>query len=373
MQIDRTISAFLQAIEGQPGYARNLAGLAELAFGRKEKLQAFELARKALRAACGDAASGDPEAAIRARAILGSLLPLYHLRMMNDSRRNKAWDQALRRAIHPGMRVLEIGSGGGMLALMAARAGAEKVTGCEKNPVAAAIAREICESNGYGNAIDVIPKRSQDLIPGVDLDRPADLLFCDIFADTLLAFDPLPALADARNRLLAPGAPVVPAAGAILLALASWRDCATACRAGYAAGFDIGAFATLARPSVGLDIGNPDVTLRSRDAEAFRFDFALPSHPETGRAELTLEAHRDGVVDGVMQWIRLELDSETVLEARPEPGAVFFSSPHFWPLPESLEMRRGDVLGIVAEYVRTQLSIRQSGFRQNRHVTEARL
>lgn len=349
------ISAFLLGIESQPGNARNLVGLAEVVLGKKEKFRAFELARKAL-----NEGSGDPAVETRARALLGSLLPGYHVPMMNDTRRNRAWDRVLRRAVRPGMRVLEIGTGAGMLALMAARAGAEKVTTCEHNPIAATIAREICDRNGYGDSIDVISKRSQDLIPGVDLERPADLLFCDIFADTLLAFDPLPALADARLRLLATGAPVVPAAGVIRLALASWKGCAITCRARCAADFDISAFADLVRPSVAIAIGNPDVSLCSPEADAFRFDFRSPSHPEAGRIELTLEADHDGIVDGIIQWIRLELDSETILEARPEPGATFFSSPQFWPLPEAVEMRRGDVLGVVAEYVRDRLSIRRS-------------
>jgi type III protein arginine methyltransferase len=208
MQIDQMISAFLLGIEGQPGYARNLVGLAEVVLDKKEELRAFELARKALHEA-----SGDPEVEIRARALLGALLPGYHIRMMNDTRRNDAWDRALGRAIRPGMHVLEIGTGAGMLALMAARGGAEKVTTCESNPVAAAMAREICERNGYGSAINVVPKGSHDVILGTDLGRPADLLFCDIFTDNMLGFDPLPALADARNRLLTTGAPVVPAFG----------------------------------------------------------------------------------------------------------------------------------------------------------------
>jgi type III protein arginine methyltransferase len=355
LQNDQMISGFLAGIEGKPHYARNLIGLAEVALGRRERFQAFELARKALHEA-----SGDSGVELRARSLLGSLLPAYHTRMMNDVRRNDAWNRALRRAIHPGMRVLEIGSGAGMLALMAARAGAEKVTTCEKDRVAATIAREICESNGYGSIVDVVSKKSQDLIPGVDLNQPADLLFCDIFADTLLAFDPLPALADARNRLLAPGAPVVPAAGVIKIALARWKSCATECRTNHSAGFDISAFANLVRPSAIVAIGDSNVSLCSPDAEAFRFDFGAPSHPEADRAELTLQADCDGTVDGVIQWIRLELDSETALEARPEPGATFFSSPQFWSLPESIEMRRGESVGIVAEYYRERLSIRPS-------------
>jgi type II protein arginine methyltransferase len=358
MHIDQMISGFLAAIEGRPHYARNLVGLAEVALGKKGRFQAFELARRALQEA-----SGDSDVEIRARALLGSLLPGYHPRMMNDARRNHAWDRALRRAIRPGMRVLEIGSGAGMLALMAARAGADKVTTCEKDLIAATIAREICERNGYGSRVEVVSKKSQDLIPGVDLEQPADLLFCDIFADTLLAFDPLPALADARNRLLSPGAPVVPAAGVIKLALARWKTCAIVCRTNYSAGFDISAFANMVRPSVAVEIGDTNISLCSPEADAFRFVFGLSSYPEAGRADLSLQADRDGIVDGVVQWIRLELDSETALEARPEPGATFFSSPQFWPLPESVEMRSGESIGIVAEYLRERLVIRRSGNR----------
>ncbi|HEY4087071.1 MAG TPA: 50S ribosomal protein L11 methyltransferase [Bryobacteraceae bacterium] len=279
---------------------------------------------------------------------------------MNDSRRNHAWDQALRRAIRPGMHVLEIGSGGGMLALMAARAGAERVITCEKDPVAAQIAREICDCNGYGDRVQVIHKASQDLIPGVDIERPADLLFCDIFADTLLAFDPLPALADARNRLLAPNAPVIPRSGAIRIALANWAPCATICRTNSAAGFDITGFVNLLRSSVSVAIGDPSMSLCSPEVEAFRFDFRLASHPRTARTELSLQANRDGFVDGVVQWIRLELDSETSLEARPERGATFFSAPRFWAFPESVHVRSGEAVEIASEYIGAHLSIRRS-------------
>ena len=48
-----------------------------------------------------------------------------------------------------------------------------------------------------GESIEVIGKRSDALAVGVDLERPADLLFCDIFGDSFFDFDPLPALADA--------------------------------------------------------------------------------------------------------------------------------------------------------------------------------
>src|SRR4051812_42543646 len=91
LQMDQMIAGFLTGIEGKPGYAVNLVGLAEVVLGKKDKLQAFELARRAL-----EATGSDTAVAARARAILGSLLPGYHVPMMNDARRNAAWDTALR-------------------------------------------------------------------------------------------------------------------------------------------------------------------------------------------------------------------------------------------------------------------------------------
>src|SRR3954463_1393611 len=155
--IERMIATFEAALRGRDDYGWALLGVAETVAAKKQPVRAAELARRAIAAA-----PDDPAVRMRARRLLGSLVPGYHVPMMNDARRNAAWDTALRRAIRPGMRVLEIGTGGGMLALMAARAGAERVTTCEKEPIAAAIAREICADNGYGDVVDVIAKGSRD-------------------------------------------------------------------------------------------------------------------------------------------------------------------------------------------------------------------
>jgi type II protein arginine methyltransferase len=274
--------------------------------------------------------------AARSHRLLASLLPGYHIPMMNDARRNVAWDAALRAAIRPGMHVLEIGTGAGMLALMAARAGAARVVTCERNPVAAALARDLVVRNGYADRIEVIVKPSRDLEIGTDLDRPADLLFCDIFGDKLLDFDPLPALADARRRLLAPGAPVVPARGKLRVAMANWGNYARAAHIGSAAGFDLTPLVNFAVRALAVDVGNPAIRLLSRPQDVLAFDFAASSHPSTGRGAVRSEGIIAGQANGIARWIRLELDDGIALEACPEPDAVFFSRLNFCPLIEPI-------------------------------------
>lgn len=324
--------------------AGHFLALATILLQKKDKVRALRMARQALAAS-----GGDPETALVARHLLSSLIPRYHFPMMNDARRNVAWDLAIRKAVAAGhRRILDIGTGAGMLALMAARAGAEKVVTCELDPVLAELARELMERNRYSSVVEVVAARSQDLRLGEHLQEPADLLICDIFADDLIGFDPLPALADAR-RLLLPGAPVIPASGAIQVALCHWGGYKRH-RAAMAAGFDISPLADLTPATIRLRVGFPDVRLRSESVEAFRFGFDAAEYPAEGTTMMALEATESGEVNGMVQWIKLQLDDEVALEARPEPGATFFSSPNFYPLPEPVLMKCGDTLRATASH-----------------------
>ena len=351
-EIEAMIASFEGVMVARPDYPIRMIGLAEVVARKKQPFRAFELCRKALAAGIGDA-----EVAFRARRLLSSLVPGYHVPMMNDTRRNVAWDSALRRAIHPYTCALEIGTGGGMLALMAARAGAKKIITCERDPILASVAREIVERNGFADRIKIISKPSAQLLPGEDVEVPADLLFCDIFADDLFDFEPLTALADARRRLTKPDAVIMPAAGAIRLALANWESYAAAWHIDHAMGFDLTPFADFVPPSIRVLIGDVHLKLRSEEAEAFRFDFASLTQPAEGRLELALVAAENAEVNGIAHWIRLELDADTVLQARPEHEAVSFSSPYFWPWPEPVYMRRGETLRVAVAHDGKRLMI----------------
>ncbi len=328
------LAALEAAIPPGPEYSAHLMALAEIAVGKKRPLRAAQIALRGMKEGC-------PATLARGHRLLASLLPGYHIAMMNDARRNETWDAALRAAIRPGMHVLEIGTGAGMLALMAARAGAARVVTCEKDPVAATLARELIARNGYADRIDVIVKPSRELELGVDLERPADLLFCDIFGDKLLDFDPLPALADARRRLLAADAPVVPARGMLRVALAHWEKYRRAAHIDSAAGFDLAPLADFALRAMAVEVGDRAIRLLSRPRDVLAFDFSAPSHPMSGRGAVLSEGQVAGEINGIARWIRLELDDENALEACPEPDAVFFSRLHFCPLPRPIRIERG--------------------------------
>lgn len=73
-----------------------------------------------------------------------------------DKIRCTAFEQAIRRTVQPYHHVVDVGTGSGILALFAARAGARKVTAIEYDSYVAHVARENIRANGYENVIEVI-------------------------------------------------------------------------------------------------------------------------------------------------------------------------------------------------------------------------
>eukprot|EP00904_Undaria_pinnatifida_P007075 jgi/Undpi1/3498/HiC_scaffold_16.g06870.m1 len=146
----------------------------------------------------------------------------WHFRMLNHSARNLAYARAIERVVaaaasdggksKAGVTVLDIGTGTGILAVMAARAGASKVYACEVNSVLCDIAREVVNRNGVADRVHIIHKSSGVLQPGVDLpEGGVDVIVTELVDSGLLGERIIPVLADARARgLLAEGGRVIP-------------------------------------------------------------------------------------------------------------------------------------------------------------------
>ncbi|HEY8393008.1 MAG TPA: 50S ribosomal protein L11 methyltransferase [Capillibacterium sp.] len=88
----------------------------------------------------------------------------------------------LPQVVKPGALVYDIGTGSGILAIAAAKLGAE-VVAVDRDPVAVAVAAENCARNGVK-----IPVQTGDLLDKLTL--PADLIIANILAEVVIALIP---------------------------------------------------------------------------------------------------------------------------------------------------------------------------------------
>jgi hypothetical protein len=242
------------------------------------------------------------------------------------------------------MRVLEIGTGSGILAMMAARAGAAEVVTCEMNPIVAETARKIIARNGYADRVRVIAKHSDKLDAASDLGGRMDLLVSEIVSNDLLAEDVLPAHERAVRDLLKPGAAVIPARGTIRVALAQCSD-EKFSPIGEVSGFDLSDMMEWRAPSLMVKNRSDQVVLRSAPGDLFAFDFNRAEHTATQTRSVTCRT-TGGTANGILQWIHLVLDEATPYENA--PGTKHFScwAMRFYPFAKPLETREGGTVTI---------------------------
>jgi type II protein arginine methyltransferase len=292
---------------------------------------------------------GDPEIEAAARTILSHNVPRWHWAMLHDERRNLAFERAIARAVRPGCRVLDIGTGSGLLAMMAARAGAGSVIACEANPALAATARKIVAANGFGDVIAVHARRSTELRRESELAGGADVIIAEIFSDDLLEEGALATLSRARAELAAPGVRMLPAAATIRVALAAYDAPLRFGPVSNVNGFDLSLFDRHVSGRQSVKVANPKLQLRSEPADLFRFDFqdARPFAGERARLELTAGA---GGADGLVQWIGLQLDDATAYENRPDPDMPSHWAAIFHPLPGGKRLDEGGAVSVHASH-----------------------
>ncbi len=339
--------AFEPLVSAAQGNARALALLSEQARKLGDIPRSVELAYEAL-----TLAPGNREVAAIAARTIARTVPGYHAGMVRDQARNAAYEAALIRAITPESRILDIGSGSGLLAMMAARAGAREVFSCEMVRAVANAARANVEHNGYSDLITVIEKHSESIDPEQDLRGQVDIVVAEIFASDLVGEDGLPSLRDAAARLLKPGGRMIPQSGEIRCALA-WFNGLDERRMGTECGFDLTAFNRILPRIIMLESDSDRLSLRSESATLFALDFASARRqPYKARASLRSTG---GPANGVIQWIRLHMDEAGTYENRPGPDTKSHWACQFFPFEAPIDVPGGSLVRIAASRTNERL------------------
>ena len=136
-----------------------------------------------------------------------------YLWMVADEQRAAAYASALRAAIRPGDRVLEVGTGVGFFAVVAARAGAGHVDAVDTNP-AIHLGPRVAALNGCEDRITF----HHSSVAHVAVPRPADVLIIDVRGPTPFGSRSLEILIDARDRLLRRGGRIIARTDRVMVA-----------------------------------------------------------------------------------------------------------------------------------------------------------
>ncbi len=247
-----------------------------------------------------------------------------HEEMLSDSVRVSAYHEAIHATIQPGDVVVDLGTGTGLLACIASRAGAAKVYAVEHSDFID-VAREIAEQNNIHN-IEFVQTNSREFTPP----DGADVILHEQMGDELFNENMIENVLDLRDRVLRPGGRILPAHFRLFVEPVSFHDAmrvrrfwnielpddidlSHAERSSTAARFDTGRTEQLwTRPgSVATTMGTPEPILD--------FDLHTLESSDALQVDHVVErsAQNDMIVDGYCVWFEASFDDRNTLSTSP--------------------------------------------------------
>ncbi|KAK1261954.1 Protein arginine N-methyltransferase 7 [Acorus gramineus] len=282
-----------------------------------------------------DGDSGVPEVENPKKSFLSST---SYLDMLNDSFRNRAFHEAIKKTIKCPSHVLDIGAGTGLLSMMAARAmdsigpGEGTVSACESYLPMVKMMRRVLRVNGLDGRVRVFLGRSDELEEGRDLQLRADVLVSEILDSELLGEGLIPTLQHAHDKLLVENPQTVPhratVYGQLVESTSLWKMHDLHSSEEEASdgvhlttpGFEKIIGVKQQQHPMHCDALKDMIKPLSDPFKVFEFDFW--KRPEShGETELQIKAYRNGRVHAIISWWVLQLDDE---------GTIFYSTAPQW-------------------------------------------
>ena len=263
--------------------------------------------------------------------------------MLGDEVRMSAYAEAIGRVVKPGDVVIDLGAGLGILSFLAVKAGAARVYAIEKGD-AIELARQVAVHNGLDDRIEFLATNSNDVVAS-QLERPADVLLSETLGSFAVDENTLAFTIDCRDRLLAPGARLIPRALRLWLApvsapreresLGFWSN---VCGIDYAPALD----QILNRMGAG-DVTEPQLLAEPQIYD--HIDLATVASPHIDR-QLRFYIARKGAIDGLAGWFEAELCENVIIETAPDAARTHWKQALF-PFRHPIDVVPGDYLDVV--------------------------
>jgi protein arginine N-methyltransferase 7 len=247
----------------------------------------------------------------------------YYAELLRGSSRIDAFGAAIRAVVRPGDRVLDLGTGLGTYAFLAARAGAAKVWAVERDPIAH-VAETLAATNGLAGRVEVLRGDAETMA----LPDAVDVLVFEDFPTSLLD-ERTHALLRHVQKVLVPDGTMIPRAAHLCVAPVQSEDLHRQIFPIPADGTDEG-WLDLDWRALRPLLANhprrrslPPAALLAPPLRSGRLALRPPPGPEELRVAGAWDATTPGTVHALALWFELEISDRVHLSNeprdRPEP------------------------------------------------------
>jgi len=264
----------------------------------------------------------------------------FHAFLLADRGRTESYEKAIAQVVRPGDVVLDVGTGTGILAFFACRAGARKVYAVEASP-AIQLAQRVSERNGFQDRVVFL----NDFSFNVSLPESVDVIVTETGETFGLQGGVLGSLLDAKRRFLREGGKVMPRSLELFIAPVEMAEAYHAVDTWTQGlyGFDFSPVRTLAANNA-YPVKPKSPNLLGEPASLVRLSFSEMEGTYVKGVAICI-ASRAGVLHGLCGWAVTELI----------PGITFSNSPvtpnvewaqSFLPLETPLALASGDTVSV---------------------------
>ena len=260
-----------------------------------------------------------------------------HDLMLSDSIRTQTYQRAIQANVKEGDVVIDVGTGTGILALFAAKAGAKKVYAIERTGIID-LARQITKDNGLDDRIEFIKAEAEDL----DLPEKADCIVSEWLGVFAVQENMLPSVASVRDRFLKPEGKLLPEMVGLSLSLVEDKELYDEKigkwnKQPYGLDYAKLAFfqandvhvATFARDNLLCD----PVRIINLDMKcAIDSNFKLEKH---------FKVARGGICHGLAGWFSAVFPGKIILDTAPDQPLTQWCQT-FFPIVEPVQVSRGE-------------------------------
>jgi len=254
---------------------------------------------------------------------------LHAASLLGQRSRLKKFKEAIDSVVKNGDYVVDIGTGSGVLAILAAKAGAGRVTAIEINPESIKYAKEAASLNGVEHLIEFYEGNYSEFLP----EEKADVVICEMLSSMMLVEQQIPASLHATKNILKPDGSILPQMVSIYLVPVESYEV-----------WDRFHFSGLQFPRV-VQTATPEATRDLSDMQVLeRFDLGFLDNNIAVDKTLDFSILSKGTLHGFVGVFESKLCEDVHLNMEDGWKQLFI------PIPDPIDVVVGDVVSVRIKY-----------------------